>query len=208
MEARDQWRSRAGFILSTVGAAVGLGNFWRFPFMAYENGGGAFLLPYFVALLTAGVPLMILEFGYGHKMRAAAISAFGRLSRKWEWIGWWQVMIPVVVVTYYSVIIGWALNYMIYSFTQAWGADPGAFFSRQFLGVSAGPWDFQGIRWHLLVATAVIWWVNYYYSIKGISAGIEAACRWMTPTLGILMVIIAIRGLTLPGAAHGLNFFL
>ncbi|MFB5084611.1 sodium-dependent transporter, partial [Symbiobacterium thermophilum] len=64
-ERRDQWKSRSGFIFATIGAAVGLGNFWRFPFMAYQNGGGAFLLPYFVALLTAGVPLMILEFGFG-----------------------------------------------------------------------------------------------------------------------------------------------
>ncbi|MFO7172600.1 MAG: sodium-dependent transporter [Bacillota bacterium] len=208
MEERDQWRSRAGFIFSTVGAAVGLGNFWRFPFMAYENGGGAFLLPYFVALLTAGVPLMILEFGYGHKMRTAAITAFGKISKRWEWIGWWQIMIPIVVVTYYSVIIGWALNYLIYSFTQAWGADPGAFFGGKFLGVSEGPWDFQGIRWHLLVAAAIVWWVNYYYSVRGISKGIEVACKWMTPMLAVLMVIFAIRGLTLPGAAYGLNVFL
>lgn len=208
MEERDQWGSRLGFIASTVGAAVGLGNFWRFPFMAYENGGGAFLLPYFVALLTAGVPLMVLEFGFGHKMRTAAISAFGKVSKRWEWIGWWQIMIPVIVVTYYTVIIGWALNYLVFSFTQAWGADPGAFFGGKFLGVSSGPWDFQGIRWPLFIASAVIWYINYYYSVKGISAGIEKACKWMTPMLAILMVIFTIRGLTLPGAAYGLNYFL
>jgi NSS family neurotransmitter:Na+ symporter len=207
-EQREQWGSRAGFIFSTVGAAVGLGNFWRFPFMAYENGGGAFLLPYFVALLTAGVPLMILEFGYGHKLRTAAINAFGKLGKQWEFIGWWQITVPVIVVTYYSVIIGWSLDYLIYSFTQAWGADPGAFFGGTFLGVSSGPWDFGGIRWPILIAAAVIWWANYYISARGITGGIEAACKWMTPMLGILMILFTIRGLTLPGASFGLNYFL
>lgn len=209
MEQRDQWQSRMGFIFSTIGAAVGLGNFWRFPFMAYENGGGAFLIPYFIALLTAGVPLMIMEFGFGHKMRSAAISAFGQLNRRWEWIGWWQIMIPVVVVTYYSVIISWSINYLYFSLTQAWGENPGAFFGGQFLGVSSGPWDLGGgFRWGILAATAVVWWANYYIASKGISGGIEKASKWMTPMLAGLMLLFAIRGLTLPGAGFGLNFFL
>lgn len=207
-EQRDQWRSRSGFIFATIGAAVGLGNFWRFPFMAYENGGGAFLIPYFVALLTAGVPLMIMEFAFGHKMRAAAITAFAKLDKKWAWIGWWQIMIPVVVVTFYSVIISWSLRYIGFTFTRAWGENPGAFFGGEFLGVSSGPWDLGGIRWGILAATAVIWFLNYFISAKGISGGIEAACKWMTPLLAISMVIFAVRGLTLEGASYGLNFLL
>lgn len=125
---RDQWKSRAGFIFSTVGAAVGLGNFWRFPFMAYKNGGGAFLIPYFFALLTAGVPLMVMEFSFGHRMKGGATLSFAKLGRKWEFIGWWQTMVPLIVMCYYSTIIAWSLNYLIFSFTQAWGADPNAFF--------------------------------------------------------------------------------
>jgi len=207
-EQRDQWTSRSGFIFATIGAAVGLGNFWRFPFMAYQNGGGAFLLPYFVALLTAGVPLMILEFGFGHKMRTATITAFKNLNRRFEWVGWWQITVPVVVVTYYSVIISWALRYLIFSFTQAWGDDPGTFFNVDVLGVTSGPLEFGGIRWGILAAVALVWFANYYISARGISGGIEWACKFMTPFLVVAMIIFVIRGVTLPGASYGLNYFL
>ncbi|RKL64427.1 sodium-dependent transporter [Thermoanaerobacteraceae bacterium SP2] len=205
---RDQWKSRAGFIFSTVGAAVGLGNFWRFPFMAYKNGGGAFLIPYFFALLTAGVPLMIMEFSFGHRMKGGATLSFAKLGRKWEFIGWWQTMVPLIVMCYYSTIIAWSLNYLIFSFTQAWGADPNAFFGGKFLGVSSGPWDLGGFRWTIALGVIVVWLLNYFITKNGISGGIEKACRIMTPLLAVLMVIITIRGLTLPGATYGLNWFL
>lgn len=205
---REQWGSRFGFIMSTIGAAVGLGNLWRFPFMAYQNGGGAFLVPYFVALLTAGLPLMILEFGFGSKMRGANTLAFAKLGKKWEWLGWWPVMIPLVIVTFYSVIIAWGINYFILSFTGGWGGDPNAFFGGEFLKISSGPWNFGGIRWNIAIAVVVVWFLNYYITQKGISAGIEKACKIITPTLAILMVMMTVRGVTLPGAAEGLNWFL
>ncbi len=205
---RDQWGSRAGFIMATIGAAIGLGNLWRFPYMAYQNGGGAFLLPYFVALLTAGVPLMILEFGFGHKMRAASTMAFAKLGRKWEWLGWWPVMIPLIVMCFYSTIIAWSVNYFVIAFTGGWGSDPGAFFGGQFLGVSSGPWDLGGIRYGIAAAVILVWGINYIITKKGISGGIEKACKVITPLLAVLMVIMAVRGLTLTGAAEGLNWFL
>lgn len=202
---RDQWVSRKGFIFAAVGAAIGLGNLWRFPFQAYSNGGGAFLLPYFVALLTAGVPLMIMEYGFGHRMRGAAALAFRKLGRRWEWLGWWQSMIPVMVMMFYSTIVSWSLCYIVYSLTGAWGDNPGAFFGGEFLAVSSGPWDFDGVRWHILGATAVVWFLNWYISRNGISGGIEKATRIFTPMLLLLMVAFMIRGLTLDGAVDGLN---
>ncbi|SEF96819.1 neurotransmitter:Na+ symporter, NSS family [Caloramator fervidus] len=205
---RDSWSSRFGFIMSTIGAAVGLGNLWRFPYTAYSNGGGAFLLPYFVALLTAGVPLMIMEFGFGHKMRGANTLAFAKLNRKLEWLGWWPVMIPLVVCSFYSVVIAWCFNYLIFAFKGAWGKDPNEFFSSKFLAISSGPFDFDGLRWKIVLAVALVWFLNYFITKKGISNGIEKACRFMTPALAILMIIITIRGITLPGAAYGLNWFL
>lgn len=207
-EIRDQWGSRFGFIMATVGAAVGLGNLWRFPFMAYQNGGGAFLLPYFVALLTAGVPLMILEFGLGHKMRAGNTLAFARLGRKWEWLGWWPTMIPLIVMCFYSAVIAWAINYFVFSFTKGWGDNPGDFFGGQFLGVSSGPWDLGGMRWTIAAAVILVWLANYIITKNGISGGIEKACKVITPLLAVLMLIMTIRGLTLTGAAQGLNWFL
>jgi neurotransmitter:Na+ symporter, NSS family len=205
---RDSWGSRFGFVMATVGAAIGLGNLWRFPFTAYANGGGAFLLPYFVALLTAGVPLMIMEFGFGHKMRGANTLAFAKLGRKWEWLGWWPVMIPLVVATFYSTVIAWSINYLFFSFKGSWGSDPNAFFGGEFLQVSSGPFDFGSIRWPIVLTVIIVWFFNYYITKKGISGGIEKACRFITPTLGVLLVLMTIRGLTLPGAAEGLNWFL
>src|SRR6056297_543320 len=122
---RETWGSRAGFILAAVGSAIGLGNIWRFPYMAYDNGGGAFLIPYFFAMLTAGIPIIILEFGLGHKHRGSAPLTFSKVSKNWEWIGWWQTFVAFVISVYYVAVIGWALNYLFFSFGQAWGDKPG-----------------------------------------------------------------------------------
>lgn len=207
-QTRDSWGSRFGFIMATIGAAVGLGNIWRFPYAAYTNGGGAFLFPYFVALLTAGIPLMILEFGFGSKMKGANTLAYARLGRKWEWLGWWPVMIPLVVVSFYSVIISWSINYFILAFKGSWGTDTNAFFGEQFLKVSNSALELGGLRWNIALAVLVVWFLNYYITKKGISGGIEKACKFITPVLAILMFLMTIRGITLPGATEGLNWFL
>ena len=94
---RENWKSRKGFIFAAAGAAIGLGNLWRFPFQAYKNGGGAFLLPYFVALITCAIPLMIMEYAFGRKVRGGSVKAFSSLKKKLEIIGWIQVMVPIVV---------------------------------------------------------------------------------------------------------------
>jgi len=102
---RDQWNSRTGFLFAAIGAAVGLGNLWRFPFQAYKNGGGAFFLPYFVAIITCAVPLMIMEYTYGRRIRGGSTKAFAKLKKKFEIIGWVQVMVPIVVMMFYTTII-------------------------------------------------------------------------------------------------------
>src|SRR5699024_7888384 len=127
MEERSQWGTRAGFIMAAIGSAVGLGNIWRFPAVAYENGGGAFFIPYLFALLTAGIPILILEFTMGHKYRGAAPLTYRRMNKKTEGIGWWAVMVAFVIATYYSVIIAWAISYTIFSFNLKWGEDPTTF---------------------------------------------------------------------------------
>src|SRR5690606_39439507 len=115
---REQWSSRTGFLLAAIGSAVGLGNIWRFPYVTYENGGGAFILPYLIALLTAGIPLLILEYTIGHRFRASPPVALRRLSKPAEAIGWWQVAICFVVAIYYAVILAWALRYAVFSVTE------------------------------------------------------------------------------------------
>ena len=98
---REQWGSRAGFILAAVGSAIGLGNIWRFPYMAYDNGGGAFFIPYLFAMITAGIPFMILEFSMGQKYRGSAPRTLAKIHSKFEWLGWFQVGVAAVIAVYY-----------------------------------------------------------------------------------------------------------
>ncbi len=121
---REQWGSRAGFILAAVGSAIGLGNIWRFPYMAYENGGGAFFIPYLFAMITAGIPFMILEFSMGHKYRGSAPKTLANIHSKFQWLGWFQVGIAATIAVYYVAVIGWAISYFGMSFTQSWGKTP------------------------------------------------------------------------------------
>lgn len=144
METRNKWGTNLGFLLAAIGSAVGLGNIWRFPYVAYENGGGAFLLPYFVALITAGIPILMLEFALGHHGEASAPKAFRLIDPKWEWLGWWAVLFVMFgIELYYIVIIGWCGNYMVFSAFESVSdpnsmfADPNAFFFNDFLNVSA-----------------------------------------------------------------------
>jgi len=133
MEERERWKRRSDFIFASIGAAIGLGNVWRFPYVTYQYGGGAFLIPYFVALITAGIPLVMLELGVGRIFQAGAPQAFARIRKKLEWIGWLALLAVMIIFLYYSVIMGWVWNYLYYSLKLSWGADPKAFFYNNFL---------------------------------------------------------------------------
>lgn len=211
MEKREQWGSRTGFVLAAIGSAVGLGNIWRYPYIAYENGGGAFLIPYLFALLTAGITILILEYAIGHKMRGSAPSSFFQLSGKLEWLGWWQTLISFVILTYYIVIVSWAVSFAYFSIGLKWGNDTESFMLDQFLGflgVSENIWQIGGINGAILAIVILIWFITYVVLYKGIKKGIEQANKILLPFLAIMLVIITIRGITLPGAAVGLNALL
>jgi len=202
---REQWGSKMGFILAAVGSAVGLGNIWRYPYLLYSNGGGAFLIPYFFAIFTAGIPLLLLEYGMGHKFRGSTPLSFARASKKWEWLGWWPSITSFIIMTYYTMILSWAINYIYLSFNQAWGADTNAFFFNNFLQLSSGPFDLAGIRWPIFIGITLIWFIDWVVCYKGIANGIEKLNKVLLPTLIVIMVIIVVRGVTLPGASLGLN---
>ncbi len=206
MVTREQWGTRVGFVLAAVGSAIGLGNIWRFPYMAYENGGGAFFIPYLFALLTAGIPIMILEFAVGHKYRGSAPLTFFRINPKWEWLGWWQVFVSFFISVYYVVIIGWAISFTYFSLSLAWGSNPTDFFVSEYLGLTGSPFELGGFRWGILAAVAIAWFINYVVLQGGVKKGIETANKIFMPLLFILTVVMAIRGITLPGAAEGLNY--
>lgn len=207
MEIRENWSSRSAFILAAIGSAIGLGNLWRFPFKCYENGGGAFLIAYLIALISAGVPLLILEFSLGHRYKLAAPLTFARISKKFEWIGWWAVLVGFVITTYYAVIMAWGLNYSVFSLTQKWGENPGNFFYQEFLGLTQGHFQFGGIRFIILIALLVSW----IMIVGAIWKGAKTVSKVVYFTVFIpwlLLLVFVIRGVTLPGSIDGIKYYL
>ncbi|WP_208589073.1 sodium-dependent transporter [Gracilibacillus suaedae] len=206
MENRSQWGTRLGFLLAAIGSAVGLGNIWRFPATAFENGGGAFFVPYLFALLTAGIPLLIMEYTIGHKYRSSSPRSFSKISKGMEWIGWWQVLISFVISTYYPIIIAWSMMYAYFALGTKWGDDPTAFFVGDFLNlVDAG--TFGSLVPTVVIPLLIVWILVLLFLGRGVKKGIELANRIFIPTLFIVFIIIVIRAVTLPGAMEGLDAF-
>ena len=206
---RPQWRSRAGFILAALGSAVGLGNIWRFSYLCYKNGGGAFLIPYVIALFLVGIPLMILELGLGHKMRGSAPMSFAKTSRNWEWCGWWSVNCAMYgIMLYYSVIIAWCFNYVFFSTTLAWGADTKAFFFNEFLQVSSSPTALGDIRSPLLFSLMAVWGICWVIVFFGVQKGVERANKIFMPLLFVLIMVLVFWSVSLKGATAGIAVYL
>ena len=203
----EHWQSRMAFIMAAIGSAIGLGNVWRFPFVCYQNGGGAFLIPFFIALFTAGIPLMILEFSFGHWAQTAPPQAFKKINTKLEWAGWFTVLIPFLVALYYVVIMAWCFSYMIYAFNLRWGANTTSFFLDSFLGISKGPTIFGSISIPAVLGTLALWVVIFIILYKGVKR-IGKVVALTVPIPTILLLILSIRGITLPGAIYGLNYLL
>ncbi|HEV2091796.1 MAG TPA: hypothetical protein VGR18_01390, partial [Rubrobacter sp.] len=176
-EQRDQFGSKLGFIMAAIGSAIGLGNIWRYPYVVYDNGGGAFLLPYFIAIATAGIPILILEYYLGNRYQGSAPLAYRGLSRRWEWLGWWQAAVSFLIGTYYMVIIGWVLAYFYYSFGSQWGSKADAFFTGQFLGVSDSFWSVGGFQLRVLIPFVIAWAIVFWLLIRGVGRGIELAAK-------------------------------
>jgi len=206
---RAQWKTKTGFILAAIGSAVGLGNIWRFSYLCYDNGGGAFLIPYFIALIVVGIPLMILEFGLGHREKGSAPKSFYKISPRWEWVGWWAVIFVMFgIVIYYAVIISWSFNYLFYSVTSAWGTDPNNFFFNEFLGITSGPGKIGSIQPLILLGLLVIWFFNWVIVFFGIEKGIERATKILMPLLFVLTLVLVVWSVSLPGAGKGIAKYL
>lgn len=203
----EKWRKDSFFILACVGAAVGLGSIWRFPYMAFRNGGGAFLLPYVICLGTVGIPLCLLEIGLGRWGGGSIVAAFRKNRPALTWIGWWILVNSMVIVSYYCVVLAWCVQYFVYSFTTAWGADAASFFTKGVLQVTEGPQDLGGFNWGTLTALAMIW-ALILIIVRGGLPWISKALLITVPLPFILLIIMAIRGVFLPGAPEGVAYFL
>ncbi|MFD6446716.1 sodium-dependent transporter [Promicromonospora sp. NPDC060204] len=208
-EKREEFSGQLGFILSAVGSAVGLGNIWRFPGVAYENGGGAFIVPYLVALLTAGIPILFLDYAIGHRFRGGAPLAFRRVKHWLEGLGWFQVAICFVIAVYYAVIIAWALSFFVYSFDLRWGDDTVAFFTGDYLRLAdvggADPWFTLDFVPAVLIPLALVWVATVVVLAAGVAKGLEKINLVFMPLLILAFGTLVVRALFLPGAADGLN---
>jgi NSS family neurotransmitter:Na+ symporter len=215
--ARDRWSNRGAFIFAAIGSAIGLGNLWRFPFTAYDGGGGAFLIPYFVALITTGVPLLILEMGTGQYFQGGAPWALRKMNRKAEWVGWWALAGAAIITFYYCVIMGWSFIYFFHALNSAltgaampWaGGDgaAGAFFD-SVLQVDGSLFFLPGppIIW-IVLGLAATWWLVYLIICKGVIR-VGKVVMWTVPLPFIILIMLAISGFQLEGAANGLAFYL
>jgi len=219
-EQRESWGTRGGFILAAVGSAVGLGNLWGFPYKLYSYGGGAFLIPYIIALLLVGIPLMILEFSVGHYTQRAAPDAFKSGHRRFEIVGWWGIILGFVIVTYYPVVLAYCFSFLGYSVLGMFNggklpwagegiegvANAKNFFFQTYLGYQQGM-ALSGIRWNIVLPLVIAWLSMYFCIFKGVR--LVGKIVWLTvPLPWLMLLILAVRGLTLEGSMQGLAYYL
>ena len=197
-EKRSNFSGKIGFVLAAAGSAVGLGNIWRFPYLAAKYGGGIFLLVYIALAVTFGFALMCAEVAIGRKTGMSAVNAFGVLNKKYKFIGFIASLIPMIILPYYSVIGGWVMKYfsVFVSGNMSVAAKDGYFES--FISK-----PFEPIGWFLLFIglTALI-------VLFGVEKGIEKVSKWMMPLLVVLTLIIAVYGMFMPGAMDGVIYYI
>lgn len=198
-EKKSGFSSKIGFVLAAAGSAVGLGNIWRFPYLAAKYGGGIFLLVYLILAVTFGFALMITEIAIGRKTGKSVIGAYAHINKKFTPLGWIAAAVPMIIFPYYCVIGGWVLKYLtIYiTGTGAEAADNGTFFGN-FIGHTGQPMLFLAI---FMALTAIV-------VMLGVEKGIEKVSKLLMPVLVLISIGISIYALTIDGAMEGLKYYL
>ncbi|ASF47615.1 sodium-dependent transporter [Methylovulum psychrotolerans] len=202
---QGEWSSHFAFILAATGSAVGLGNIWKFPYITGENGGGAFVLVYLLCVVLIGAPIMIAETLMGRRGRHNPITTMETLTAEahadphWHYLGWMGISAGILILSYYSVIAGWASGYVLKAFTGSFfGADAPAI-KQQFADFIGSP--IQLAFWHTAFMLATMWIVK-----QGIHNGLEKALRWLMPSLFVLLILLVGYAMTTPGYFQGLHF--
>ncbi|WP_407421777.1 sodium-dependent transporter [Methanobrevibacter sp.] len=204
MTNENKWGSNVAFVLAMIGSAVGLGNIWRYPYVLYSNGGGAFYIPYLVAILALAIPFLILEYGVGYNYQSSFTKAIVKLKPKFEFYGWILPVIVFIMTVYYSTIIGWDGIYLFLSFFKGWGADPNTYLNVNLLQATdslSGVFNFIPF---IAVFMLVGWFIVWFISHKNLDEGLGKVCEIFVPLLFVVMLFIVIFSLTLPGASIGL----
>lgn len=198
---RDNFSGKFGVIAAAAGSAVGLGNIWRFPYIAGENGGGAFLIVYLFFVIAIGIPVMMSEFVIGRRSGANALGSFRKLApgKPWWLIGLMGIVAAFVILSFYSTVAGWTLEYVFQALKGGFAGKSQVQLNSDFATFTAG--SFRPILWQMIfmVLTAII-------VIGGIKNGIEKATKIMMPVLLLLIIAVCVRSVTLPGASKGLQF--
>ena len=200
--SRDNFGSRFGALVAMAGSAVGLGNLWRFPYLVGENGGAAFIIIYIALSFLICLPIFVSEFVIGRRSQKNAFAAFRDLSggSNWKWIGLFTIIVPLIVLSYYSVIGGWSIEYLLKSVTFSFtSATSQTAMSSMFGDFVSNPWMPLAAHTAFLLITALI-------VVVGIKDGIEKFSKVMMPLLFFIVLAIAIYALTLPGAGKGVEY--
>ena len=202
MSDRGSFASKMGIILATAGSAVGLGNVWRFPFMAGQNGGAAFIIVYFGCIMLLGIPGMVSEFIIGRRTQRNAARAYRNFSRRrpWRFVGYLGILTSTIILGFYAVVAGWCLQYLFASLLGQLNGDASYVLS-YFRSFSSNPW--QPSLW----AVAFIL-LTHFVVVRGVQHGIERASKILMPLLLMLLVIIVIASCMLPNAVEGIKFLL
>ncbi|AEH37309.1 sodium-dependent transporter [Halopiger xanaduensis] len=200
MAQRESWATRAGFILAAVGSAVGLGNIWRFPYQVGEYGGAAFLVVYLLLILGIGFPVILVEFVVGRHTERNPVGALKRLGTgAWTKIGWVFVTAGFIILSYYSVVAGWTVRYVLLGLQGEYTATPEAA-GQQFGAVASG---LDAVVFHAIFMVAVIAIVAF-----GIERGIELSVKVMVPAIIALLIGLAVYAFTLEGAGEAYAYYL
>ena len=199
---RDSFGSKFGTLVAMAGSAVGLGNLWRFPYLVGENGGAAFIIVYILLSFLICLPIFVSEFIIGRRSQKNAFAAFRDLSdgSAWRWVGLFTVIVPLIVLSYYSVIGGWSVEYLIKSLTFSFtGGSSRAQISTMFSSFVSSTWAPLGVHTVFLLITTVVVMI-------GIKDGIEKFSKVMMPLLFVIVLTIAVYSVTLPGASAGIDY--
>lgn len=201
MSSRDQFASKIGFILAAAGSAVGLGAIWKFPYMAGNYGGSVFIILFIAFLFFISLPVLIAEFMIGRRGQADAVTSFKQQApgQPWYLVGYLGTIMASLILSFYSVVGGWILSYLIRAITFRLKSGESQSFEQLFHSIIQNPWEAvfaQGM--FLLITIGIVQ--------AGIKSGIERASKWMMPTLFVFFLILVLRSLTLPGAMEGIRF--
>ncbi|MDY6843656.1 MAG: sodium-dependent transporter [Thermodesulfobacteriota bacterium] len=199
---REQWASKIGFILAAAGSAIGLGNIWRFPYLTGKYGGGAFVLIYIVCIAFVAIPIMVAEIVIGRKTQKNVVGAFWELKgigNRWQVIGWLGMISGFVILSYYSIVGGWIIDYVVKSFTFTFQDKTPENISFMFNSLLSSP--YKQVTWHALFI-----FINIGVVFGGIEHGIERWNKLMMPSLFFLLIVLLVNSLLSDGVKEGLIF--